>query len=80
LRVARLRLFGPAREAAGTGRITLPGTSVSAIIAAAELEFGEPFSQVVAVSNIWLNGEPVPLDAPVGNDDEVAVIPPVSGG
>jgi sulfur-carrier protein len=78
--VARLRLFGPAREAAGTATVTLPGQSVSAIIAAAEEQFGEAFSQVVAVSNIWLNGEPVDPDAHVGDGDEVAVIPPVSGG
>ena len=78
--VARLRLFGPAREAAGTASITLPGQSVSGIIAAAEEQFGEAFSQVVATSNIWLNGEPVEPDAPVSDGDEVAVIPPVSGG
>jgi molybdopterin converting factor small subunit len=78
--VARLRLFGPAREAAGTASITLPGQSVSSIIAAAEDRFGEAFSQVVATSNIWLNGEPVEPDALVTDGDEVAVIPPVSGG
>jgi molybdopterin converting factor small subunit len=78
--VARLRLFGPAREAAGTASVTLPGHSVSGIIAAAEERFGEAFSGVVAVSNIWLNGEAVEADAPVNDDDEVAVIPPVSGG
>jgi molybdopterin converting factor small subunit len=78
--VALLRLFGPAREAAGTSSITLPGESVLAIIAAAEAEFGQPFSQVVAASNIWLNGEPVDPDTSVDDHDEVAVIPPVSGG
>jgi molybdopterin converting factor small subunit len=78
--VARLRLFGPARQAAGTGSITLPGQNISAIIAAAEAQFGETFSEVVAISNIWLNGEPVEPNTPVHDDDEVAVIPPVSGG
>jgi molybdopterin converting factor small subunit len=78
--VARLRLFGPARQSAGTASITLPGQSVSEIIAAAEEQFGETFSQVVAISNIWLNGEPIELDTPVNDGDEVAVIPPVSGG
>jgi molybdopterin converting factor small subunit len=78
--MARLRLFGPAREAAGTASITLPGQSIAAIIAAAEEQFGEGFSQVLRVSNIWLNGETVPSDTHVNDDDEVAVIPPVSGG
>jgi molybdopterin converting factor small subunit len=78
--VARLRLFGPAREAAGTASITLPGHSVSEIIAAAEEQFGETFSRVLSTSNIWLNGDPVELGAHVEDEDEVAVIPPVSGG
>ena len=78
--MAHLRLFGPAREAAGTARIILPGQNVAEIIAGAEAQFGEAFSQVVAVSNIWVNGEPVEPDAPVRDSDEVAVIPPVSGG
>jgi molybdopterin converting factor small subunit len=78
--VARLRLFGPAREAAGTACVTLPGQNVAAIIAAAEEQFGEAFSQVLRVSNIWLNGETVPSHTHVNDDDEVAVSPPVSGG
>jgi molybdopterin converting factor small subunit len=78
--VAHLRLFGPARQAAGTASITLPGRSVSEIIAAAEEQFGEAFSQVLSTSNIWLNGEPVEPSTSVEDGDEVAVIPPVSGG
>ena len=76
----RLRLFGPAREAAGLSSTTLPGASVSAVIAAAEEKFGEQFSRVVAVSSIWLNGDAAGPEAEVNDDDEVAVIPPVSGG
>jgi molybdopterin converting factor small subunit len=53
---------------------------IARIIAAAEAQFGETFSQVVAVSNVWLNGDPVEPDALVNDGDEVAVIPPVSGG
>jgi molybdopterin converting factor small subunit len=78
--MARLRLFGPAREAAQTPCVTLPGDRVSTIIAAAEDRFGEEFTRILAVSNIWLNGDPVGPDTPVRDEDEVAVIPPVSGG
>ena len=78
--MARLRLFGPAREAAGTSSVTFPGRSVSEVICAAEEEFGESFARIVATSNIWLNGETTEPDSQVNDDDEVAVIPPVSGG
>jgi molybdopterin converting factor small subunit len=53
---------------------------VSAVIAAAEDKFGAQFSRVVAVSHIWLNGDEATPDTEVNDDDEVAVIPPVSGG
>ena len=78
--MARLRLFGPAREAAGTPTVTLCGKSVAEIISAAEQMFGETFSRIVAVSRIWLNGEETEPGALVTDTDEVAVIPPVSGG
>jgi len=29
---------------------------------------------------VWCNGEPTAPNAPVGDDDEIAVLPPVSGG
>ena len=78
--MALLRLFGPAREAAGVASVTLPGPTVSAVIVAAEERFGESFSRIVGVSNIWLNGHAVEPDTQVRDEDEVAVIPPVSGG
>ena len=78
--MARLRLFGPAREAAGTSSVTLPGNNVGDIIAAAEAKFGETFIRIVTTSKIWLNGETVEPDVGVNDEDEVAIIPPVSGG
>jgi sulfur-carrier protein len=78
--VARLRLFGPAREAAGVSSLTLSGSDVAAVIAAAEVRFGEEFARVLAGSRVWLNGEEVERSAAVTEGDEVAVIPPVSGG
>jgi molybdopterin converting factor small subunit len=78
--MARLRLFGPAREAAGVSDALVPGDSVAAIVACARERFGEPFSTVLEGSRIWVNGEEADPDTPVGDGDEVAVIPPVSGG
>jgi sulfur-carrier protein len=78
--VATLRLFAAAREAAGTGRVDLDGATVGAILAEAERRFGVPFREVLGTSRVWLNGEPATTDQPVRTTDEVAVLPPVSGG
>jgi molybdopterin converting factor small subunit len=78
--MARLRFFGPAREAAGVSEVMVPGQSIAAIMATATARFGEPFAAILATSNVWLNGDPVGPDARVVDADEVAVIPPVSGG
>lgn len=75
-----LRLFAQAREAAGSGRVELDGTSVGAVLDAARSRFGEEFAAVLAGSRIWLNGEPATGEEPVGPGDEVAILPPVSGG
>jgi molybdopterin converting factor small subunit len=79
-RVAIVRLFASAREAAGTGRAVLPGDTVDAVLAAARDTFGEAFVAVLPSCRIWLNGDAVDGDTPVGERDEVAVLPPVSGG
>ena len=78
--MARLRLFGPAREAAGTSEDFLPGLSVAAVMAGARARFGQPFGLILDGSRVWVNGDEAGPDTPVGDDDEIAVIPPVSGG
>lgn len=78
--MAVLLLFGPARTAAGTGRVTIDAPSVSAVCAEARARFGAGFAEVLATAALWVNGEPLAGDTAVGPSDEVAVLPPVSGG
>lgn len=78
--MAQLRLFASLREAAGTGTATVEGATVGDVLDAARVRFGADFAELIPVSRIWLNGDDVPLDAAVTDDDEVAVLPPVSGG
>ncbi|MCP5026832.1 MAG: MoaD/ThiS family protein [Actinomycetia bacterium] len=78
--MARLRLFAAAREAAGTGTDTVDGHSVAAVLDAARARYGLDFGAVLDGSRVWLNGEPARYDQPVTDADEVAVLPPVSGG
>jgi molybdopterin synthase sulfur carrier subunit len=75
-----LRLFAQAREAAGAASVDLPGATVDEVLAAAVDRFGATFAAVLAEAKVWCNGEPTTLAAVVVDTDEIAVIPPVSGG
>ena len=78
--MATLRLFAAAREAAGTGHDTVEGATVSEVLAAAARRYGARFESVAAASRVWVNGQPAEPGTPVAAGDEVAVLPPVSGG
>jgi molybdopterin converting factor small subunit len=78
--VVVLRLFAAAREAAGAGRDDLPGATVGEVLVAARARYGAPFGEVLDRSQVWRNGEPCEAADPVAEGDEVAVLPPVSGG
>ena len=75
-----LRLFAAAREAAGTGHDTVEAGDVASVLAEAVNRYGERFAEVQPSCRIWVNGDPAESGDPVGTDDEIAVLPPVSGG
>jgi MoaD family protein len=80
-----LRLFAAAREAAGRGRDTYDHEltpTVGALLDAASTAYGPTFALVLRNSRVWLNGDEPPggRAAPLSEGDEVAVLPPVSGG
>ena len=75
-----LRLFASARQAAGTSRVQLTGTTVAEVLDDARLRWGQPFVQVLAASRVWVNGSPADPSTLLADGDEVAVLPPVSGG
>ncbi len=78
--MATLRLFAQAREAAGVGTTVCDGHSVHEVLDNAVTRFGPGFAAVLEMSKVWVNGEEVPLSTVVTDKDEVAVLPPVSGG
>ncbi len=78
--MATLRLFAQAREAAGRSVDEIAGSTVAAVVGEAVRRYGDGFGQVLSTAKVWVNGEPAGPDSPVGEGDEVAVLPPVSGG
>jgi molybdopterin converting factor small subunit len=78
--MAVLRLFASVRVAAGTGRADVDGATVGEVVANACARYGDEFAALVQRCRVWRNGELAELDEPVGPTDEVAILPPVSGG
>lgn len=78
--MATLRFFAQAREATGTGSATISGTTVAEVLNNAVETYGPALRAVLDISKVWVNGEEVPHSHVVGDNDEVAVLPPVSGG
>ena len=78
--VPRLRLFASAREAAGTGTDVVDGVTVREVLAAAEVRYGERFTEVLGTCRVWVNGDSADRSVAVAASDDVAVLPPVSGG
>jgi molybdopterin synthase sulfur carrier subunit len=78
--MAILRLFANLRETAGVSQVEIEGQTVGQIISGAKERFGPAFAAGVASAAVWRNGDAASMDDPVSESDEVALIPPVSGG
>lgn len=78
--MARLKLFASARQAAGTSSEEIQGQTVDEILKKASERFGSEFVAVMSTCRVWLNGEETNGSAKVSDSDEVALLPPVSGG
>lgn len=76
----RLLLLGPAREAAGVRNDVIDGDTVAQVLHHCVTRYGDAFADVLATSQVWVNGEAADDDDPVSATDEVAVLPPISGG
>jgi molybdopterin converting factor subunit 1 len=77
-----VRLFAGARDAVGAGArtVSLPdGATAGAVLAQLVREY-PALARLARVAKLAVNGEYVDGDAPVRPGDEVAILPPVSGG
>lgn len=75
-------MFAHAREAAGTSEDLVEGATVGEVLDRAAERYGPEFAAVLTRCRVWINGdEPEQGRATaIGPDDELAVLPPVSGG
>jgi MoaD family protein len=81
----RVRLFASARETAGRSvdevECADPAT-VGTVLRVVAKRYGPDFEAVLATARVWVNGDEPndDLATVLADNDEVAVLPPVSGG
>ena len=78
--MARVRLFANLREIAGASQVDIEGDTVAEVLAALVNRYGRDFERRMETARIWKNGNEGAVDDPVTDGDELALIPPVSGG
>jgi sulfur-carrier protein len=75
-----VRLFAALREAAGSGRVEAEGDTVAEVVRALSERFGERFASVASAGSVVVDGERADPSQPLAEGQEVALLPPVSGG
>jgi MoaD family protein len=78
--VVKVRLFAALGEIAGESHVEATGHTVGDVVEELSARFGERFAQIAAVGSFVVNGERAARDTPIADGDEVALLPPVSGG
>lgn len=82
--MARVRLFAALREAAGLGSDEIDSPDLAGLLDEARRRYGLEFSRSLEFASVMVNREPVDLGHASAvllvADDEVALLPPVSGG
>lgn len=80
--LVKVLLFASARELAGTREALVPwaGLSLAGARGALAGRYGDDFGRLLASCAIWVNAQPAAAEKLLAPGDEVAVLPPVSGG
>ena len=78
--MVRVRLFAALREAADASQVECGGRSVGDVVDELSARFGERFAAIAAVSSYVVNRERATRSTVIAEGDEIAILPPVSGG
>jgi sulfur-carrier protein len=75
-----VRLFAALRELAGSSRVEAEGATVGEVVQALSARYGERFEGIARMGSVVVDGERADPATPLTEGQEVALLPPVSGG
>ena len=75
-----VRLFAALREEAGAARVEATGGTAGEVVDGLGRRFGGRFARIAASGSIIVNRERAGRDTRLADGDEIALLPPVSGG
>jgi sulfur-carrier protein len=75
-----VRLFAALRELAGSSHVDAQGDTVGDVVEALSARFGDRFAGVARVGSAVVDGERADASTPLADGQEMALLPPVSGG
>jgi molybdopterin synthase sulfur carrier subunit len=78
--IVKVRLFAALRELAGASEVEVEGATVGEVVAALSARYGERFEKVARVGSVVVDGERASPDSALSGSEEIALLPPVSGG
>ena len=76
----RVRLFAALRELAGAPELDIHARDVGEVLDQLSDKLGPEFDRIMAAGSVVVDGERASRDRGLRPDDEVALLPPVSGG
>jgi sulfur-carrier protein len=75
-----VRLFAALRELGGSSRVEAEGATVSEVVQALSARYGERFEGIARMGSVVVDGERADPATPLTEGQEMALLPPVSGG
>lgn len=78
--MAKVRLFAAIAEIAGTRSTEIDGATVGEVLDQATQRYGPEFERLLAYCRVMVNEDQATREVAVAANDELAILPPVSGG
>ncbi|MGZ5292341.1 MAG: MoaD/ThiS family protein [Actinomycetota bacterium] len=78
--IVTVRLFAALRDLAGSSEVEAEGETVADLVEVLGARFGQRFEQIARVGSVVVDGERARPETALRGGEEVALLPPVSGG